>query len=349
MRSKDLKAVVLAAGMGSRMNPLTSERPKHLLPVAGEPVLKRTVRTLLNIGTEEVIVVVGYLAEKVVSALSEFGSKRIDFVRQEAPLGTAHALLSASDAISSEREFLLVYGDVTLKEEPVRKLLETVESGPIDGALLGVIRPDPWRFGTLLVKEGLLHGILEKSKDVRPPALVNAGIYVLPGEVVDVANKIDRSPRGEYELTDAVAELVKKGRRIAVVEDPGEWWFDLGGPSELLKANVETLVRELGSGSAIRRGAVIDGRVSVLSSFVGEGAFVGDGSLIELSVLMGSTSVGKGSRLQKTLVLEGAKVGQGAKLVNCILGPDSFIPSGVELAGDPADPVVVPPHSTYKL
>ncbi|MCS7117942.1 MAG: sugar phosphate nucleotidyltransferase [Thaumarchaeota archaeon] len=340
--------MVLAAGMGSRMNPLTSERPKHLLPVAGEPVLKRTVRTLFGVGVEEVVMVVGYLAEKVVAALSEFGSDRIKFVRQEAPLGTAHALLSAGEFVSSERQFLLVYGDVTLKPEPVERLIETVRLKSFDGGVLGVLRPDPWKFGTLLVKDGLLQGILEKSREVRPPAIVNAGIYVLPREVVDVSRKIGLSPRGEYELTDALVDLVRTGKRIAVLEDPGDWWFDLGGPSELLRANVETLARELGSNSSIRSGAIINRGVSVLSSFVGEGAFVGEGSFIELSVLMGSTSVGRGSKLQKTLVLEGAKVGRGARLVNCILGPESSVPSGVELTGDPGEPVVIPPHSTYR-
>ncbi|MEN3048333.1 MAG: sugar phosphate nucleotidyltransferase [Candidatus Caldarchaeales archaeon] len=342
-----MKAVVLAAGMGSRMNPLTSERPKHLLPVAGEPVLRRTVRTLLDLGAEEVHVVVGYLAEKVISALSEFGSDRVKFPRQEAPLGTAHALLAAGDAVSGEERFLLVYGDVTLRPEPVRRLVETVEAGRLDGGLLGVIRHDPWRFGTLLVRDGVLQGILEKSREVRPPALVNAGIYVLPGEVVEVAKAVERSPRGEYELTDAVVGLVRRGRRIAVVEDPGDWWYDLGGPSELLRANVETLERELGERSAIGRGASIGWNASVLTSFVGEGAVVGEGSTVELSVLMGSAKVGRGSRLRRTLVLEGARVGQGSRLLNCILGPGSTVPEGVELEGDPSDPVVIPPHTTY--
>lgn len=343
-----LKAVVLAAGMGSRMNPLTSERPKHLLPVAGEPVLRRTVRTLLDLGAEEVHIVVGYLAERVISALSEFGRDRVKFPRQEAPLGTAHALLAAGAAVSKERRFLLVYGDVTIRPEPVKRLVETVESGHLDGGLLGVIRHDPWRFGTLLVRDGVLQGILEKSKDVRPPALVNAGIYLLPGEVVEVARAVERSPRGEYELTDAVVGLARRGRRIAVVEDPGEWWYDLGGPSELLRANVETLERELGERSAIGRGAVIGGNASVQTSFVGEGAFVGDGSTVELSVVMGSASVGRSSRLSRTLLLEGARVGEGSRLLNCILGPGSSVPGGVELEGDPLNPIVVPPHATYR-
>ena len=338
-----MKAVVLAAGLGSRMNPLTSERPKHLLPIAGKPVVRRVIEVLSQVGADEVRVVIGYMAERIVEALSDVRGIDLSFSRQERPRGTADALLAARDFVGRGERFVLIYGDVTVTREPLEGLLRKVEECGHDGGLIGVVRDDPWRFGTLLVDGDLLVGIAEKSRDVRPPALVNAGIYVLPGEVMEVAASVPLSPRGEYELTDAVVGLVWRGKRIGVLRSEGSWWFDLGGPAELLRANVVYLKRELGEGFLIGRGSILMEGSSLRTAFVDDSVTVGPSSSVEASALMRGSVVGRGAEVFESLVLEGARIGDGARVERCVLGPGSVVPDGVSLIGTHEEPVVVPP------
>jgi len=341
-----LRAVVLAAGIGSRMNPLTSERPKHLLPVAGKPVVRRAIEALSEVGVEEVRVVVGYMADRIREALSDVREVRLSFSAQERPRGTADALLAARDFIAGEDRFVLVYGDVTVSRGPLEELLEMVRVKGLDGGLIGVVRDDPWRFGTLEVEGGLLRGIAEKSRDVRPPALVNSGIYVLPGEVVDAASSVPPSPRGEYELTDAVVALVKRGRRIGVLRSEGSWWFDLGGPAELLRANVDYLNRELGGGFHLGREAkVLSGSV-LRTSFVDDLVTIGPEASVIASAVMRGATVGRGTAVRESLVLEDARIGSGSRVERCVIGPGSVVQDGAVLVGRPEEPVVVPPGTT---
>ncbi len=344
-----MKAVVLAAGIGSRMNPLTSERPKHLLPVAGKPIVRRVIEVLSQVGVEEVRVVIGYMAERIREALTDVRGIRLSFSLQEKPRGTADALLAAKDFIGRGERFVLVYGDVTVTKEPLEGLLRAVEERDLDGGLIGVVRHDPWRFGTLLVDGDLLVGIAEKSREVKPPALVNAGIYVLPGEVMEVASSVPLSPRGEYELTDAVVGLVRKGKRIGVLRSEGSWWFDLGGPAELLRANVVYLRRELGHGFHLGRGSVVMGGSSLRTAFLDDSVTLGPSSSVETSALMRGSVVGRGAEVLESLVLEGARIGEGARVERCVLGPGSVVPDGVSLIGTQEEPVVVPPGTVVQL
>ncbi len=344
-----MKAVVLAAGIGSRMNPLTSERPKHLLPIAGKPVVRRVIEVLSQAGVEEARVVIGYMAERIREALSEVRGIELSFSTQERPRGTADALLAARDFVDSGERFVLVYGDVTVTREPLEGLLRKVEEGGLDGGLIGVVREDPWRFGTLLVEGDLLVGIAEKSRDVRPPALVNSGIYALPGEVMEVAASVPLSPRGEYELTDAVTGLVRRGKRIGVLRSEGSWWFDLGGPAELLRANVAYLKRELGDGFHLGRGSVVMGGSSLRAAFVDDSVTLGPSSSIEFSALMRGSAVGRGAEVFESLVLEGAKIGDGSLIERCVIGPGSVVPEEAVMIGTQEEPVVVPPGTVVNL
>jgi NDP-sugar pyrophosphorylase family protein len=343
-----LKAVVLAAGIGSRMNPLTSERPKHLLPVAGKPIVRRVIEVLSQVGVEEVRVVIGYMAERIREALSDVRGIELSFSLQERPRGTADALLAARDFVDRGERFILVYGDVTVTREPLEELIRRVEEGGLDGGLIGVVRHDPWRFGTLQVDGDLLVGIAEKSKEVRPPALVNAGIYILPGEVMEVASSVPLSPRGEYELTDAVVGLVRRGRRIGVLRSEGSWWFDLGGPAELLRANVVYLKRELGDGFRLGRGSVVMRSSSLRTAFVDEFVTLGPSSSVEASALMRGSSVGRGAEVFESLVLDGAKIGEGARIERCVIGSGSVVPDGAVLIGTQDEPVVIPPGTSVQ-
>ncbi len=315
-----MRGVILAAGRGKRLNPLTSTRPKHLLPIVGQPLLRLVAETAADSGIDELCIVVGYGSEMVQNALRNFSRARISFAFQREQLGTAHALLSAEEYLKSEDKFLVVYGDLTIEPEPLRELIKIVDSG-YDGGLIGIKHQERQRFGVLSIKNGLLEEIVEKPESPPPTALVNSGIYVLPREVLEVAKRINKSSRGEYELTDAVTKLVRDGYRIAVHAVEGDWWLDVGRPSDLLLANLRRL-----------RGSYID-----------QDTEVSEDATIESSVIMRGAKIMRHSTIKSSLILEDAVIEDNASLNFCIVAEGSEVGHDARLIGELSSPVVVGP------
>ncbi len=337
---------MLAAGEGRRLDPLTRNRPKPLLPVAGIPLILRTVRALQSAGVSEACIVTSPTGDHIIDSLKGVERPRLRRGVQEKPLGTAHALLAAKDFIEGEARFLLVYGDLFFEAGMLRGLVEHVEKG-FDGGVLAIQQEEAKRFGVLHEEDGLLRGIVEKPENVSGPALINSGIYVLPGEIVEAAEEIKPSPRGEYELTDAITQLVKMGRRIAVYRHPRGYWLDVGTPASYLEANLLAL-QELSpqaasktlQGSYIGEGVRLGGRVKVRSSVLMEGVEVGENVALDSVVLLERAVIEDDSRLSYAIVGEGGRAGVGCRLKGLrekpvIVSPGATIPS--YLTAEPGD------------
>jgi len=213
-----MQAVVLCGGRGVRLRPLTYSRPKVMVSVAGRPLVDYVVEKLERLGLD-ILLVVGYLGEAVV----EHFKGRVKHCFQEKPLGTAHALLTAEPYVTSER-FLVVNGDLFFTddlswvqgEEPVVMSVYKVE--------------DTSRYGAVEVVDGRVVRIAEKSRG--GPGLINAGIYLFDRRIFRAARSIKLSPRGEYELTDAVARLIEEGVEVKARLLTG-FWSDVGRLEDL--------------------------------------------------------------------------------------------------------------------
>ncbi len=223
-----MRAVVLAGGVGKRLRPITNNIPKIMVPVKGEPLLCHVLRGLKP-HVESVTLVVGYMKDKIIDYFgAEFEGLKLSYVTQTEYKGTAHALLCAETDIKNP--FLLVYGDLFFNPDIYHQVL----SQSTDGVIVGKTVPNPSDYGVLEVKDGLLAGILEKVPN--PPGnLINAGIYLLPPEIFEACRQIPLSSRGEYELTDAITLLVKRGLKFSVV--PINDWVDVGSLERLKQAN----------------------------------------------------------------------------------------------------------------
>ena len=231
-------AVILAAGRGTRMKALTEETPKPMLPIAGRPLLEHVLLALRKAGVARFVIVTGYRAEQVEAHFRDGSALgvEIEYRRQVARDGTARALLLARDAIG-RRDFLLALGDILADPANYPALLETFTRRRADG-LIGVNWvEDPYR-GAAVYADGAqrIQRIVEK-----PPAgsstthWNNAGIAVFRPVVFDYAAKIDRSPRGEYELPDAITAMLEDG--LALYTFPLEgFWSDVGTPEDLERA-----------------------------------------------------------------------------------------------------------------
>jgi NDP-sugar pyrophosphorylase family protein len=211
-----MDAIILAAGKGTRLRPHTETVPKPLLPVQGRPILDWIIGALPPV--ERLVVVVNHLAEQIEAYLaSQHHVKNWTAVRQMEPRGTGDALMSCKSAVASDRVMVLNGDDLIGRADLAR--LAAVPMGILSHAV-----QEPESYGILFRKpDGSLEKVVEKPKGLAPPQLANIGAYLFPKSVFDLT--LPLSPRGEYEITDAVSQLAAAGR-FEVVE--AEYWLPIG-------------------------------------------------------------------------------------------------------------------------
>jgi NDP-sugar pyrophosphorylase family protein len=211
-----MDAVLLAAGLGTRLRPHTLTTPKPLLPVQGRPILDWTLGALPN-AVDRVVVVVHYLAEQVDAYLArQTHFKEWVTVPQGDPRGTGDALRKCREQIRSDR-FLVINGDDLFGADDLANLAACPA-----GVIVQEVQ-EPRKFGIAYLKpDGTLEKLIEKP-DLPPPQLANTGAYVFPREVFEI--EIGLSPRGEYEITDYVSKLAAL-RPFRVVRST--FWYPIG-------------------------------------------------------------------------------------------------------------------------
>jgi len=334
-----MKAVILAAGEGRRMQPLTSACPKVMLPVANRPIVEHLITELKKAGITELILVVGYHADSI---RSYFGNGRrlgmtIEYITQQEQCGTGHAVKLAREKVDSR--FLLVNGDVILNAGDLKRLAERktpalslFEVADTDG--LGVVETD----GAGVVR------IHEKTPSP-PTHLANAGAYLLTPDIFSVLDALPRSPRGEYELPDAIQTLIDRGTRVEYVRI--NWWLNFTHPWDLLTANEELLPRAMtGRKGVIETGAVLRGKVTT-----GKGTIIRSGSYIIGPVAIGencdigpncfirpATAIGDECRIgasvevKNSIIMNGTKIPHLSYVGDSVIGPDCNLGAGTKIA-----------------
>jgi glucose-1-phosphate thymidylyltransferase len=226
-----MDGVVLAAGEGTRMRPLTADTPKALVPVAGEPLLSYAFDSLVSVGVDRLIVVIGYRGEDIAEYYGDsYHDTPIRYVEQSKQLGTAHALKQALPI--AEPPVVLMNGDnicranlhavVARHRDTDAAATLLVDSAPREQAqTTGVVETDA---------EGRPTGFVEKPDDP-PSTLVTRGFSVFGPQIGPAIERIDPANRGEYELVDAVADLLDRGHRIETVRLSG-WCCNVNTPGE---------------------------------------------------------------------------------------------------------------------
>lgn len=219
-----MKCVILAAGEGIRMRPLTLENPKPLLKVAGKPLLEHIVSNLPD-EIDELVLVVGYLGEKIREFCGErFLGRKVNYVWQEKKLGTGHALKLCEPHLG-DGKFLMLYADDLHSREGLKKCLEH------DRALMVAEHNEPRRFGVVSVDEnGVVTKVVEKPENPESN-LVSTGAMVLDGKIFDY--EPDIHPNGEYYLTSMFDKMIKDYEVMAV---KANGWFPIATPEDLVAA-----------------------------------------------------------------------------------------------------------------
>ena len=228
-----MKAVVLAAGKGTRLLPLTEKIPKVLVGVNGKPFLYYVLRNLQKAGFDEICLVVGYMKEKVREFLKEYGFTAV-LVEQQEQLGTGHAIALAKKFVGKD-PFLVYYGDSLFSVEDLRRL--AIEDGMI--YMVGKEVNDWKKYGVLVEKDGFLQKKVEKPSSF-VGNLAWAGICKATPLLFKKLVSAGVSPRGEIEVTDAINVLAKE-KKVKVIKLQ-DYWLDLSSPEDIPK--IEEFLKE---------------------------------------------------------------------------------------------------------
>ena len=231
------KAVVLAAGRGKRMRELTADFPKPMIEVRGKPVLQHIVEGLRDAGVRRFEIIVGYHAEAVRNFFGDGQRHNVDieYVTQTVQDGTGRVVNLASNFVGGS-PFILSYGDILISSENYKRVVDLPDDR--EGIITVTRGEDVGKGGAVFVNKQMeLVDLREKPKPGEPTSpWYNAGLYAFRPGIFDFIAKLKPSPRGEYELTDAIRDLAHSGKKVQALELTGEW-ADVRDPEILAKLN----------------------------------------------------------------------------------------------------------------
>jgi UDP-N-acetylglucosamine diphosphorylase / glucose-1-phosphate thymidylyltransferase / UDP-N-acetylgalactosamine diphosphorylase / glucosamine-1-phosphate N-acetyltransferase / galactosamine-1-phosphate N-acetyltransferase len=231
------KAVLLAAGKGTRMKELTNDIPKPMLAVTGKPILQHIVEGLRDAGVTHFLIIVGYRADVVREFFGDGGKfgVSVEYTTQEVQDGTGRVVELAKDWAGTDA-FVLSYGDILIDPENYRRL-----AAPGSAEALISVKHNPGEIskgGAVFVNERFeLTDLREKPQPGEPTSpWYNAGVYTFRPSIFEFTARLEKSPRGEYELTDAIRALGQSGSVVQAIELTGEW-ADVRDPEVLAELN----------------------------------------------------------------------------------------------------------------
>jgi len=321
-----VKAMVLAAGLGLRMRPLTLLRAKPALPVLNRPLLSWTLERLARHGVTDVIINLHHLPETVTAAVGDGGELglRVTWSRERTILGTGGGPRAVRDFFGQD-PFLLVNGDMLFDFDLARLFARHRATGA--RATLALLpNPDPRRYGPVVTgADGLVRSLLGRPHRARGAVSLFTGVHVLDPAL------LERLPRGASDsVRDLYVPLVAEGARILGVRVRGAW-YDLGRPSLYLSAQIRRL---RGGGSLVHPSARIEAGARVRTSVVGAGARVAAGAVVESSVLWEGAAVEAGARVRGSILLTGATIGTGQRADDRVVLSRRVLPRGARGAGE---------------
>jgi UDP-N-acetylglucosamine diphosphorylase/glucosamine-1-phosphate N-acetyltransferase len=343
-----MKALVLTAGQGQRLRPLTSNRSKSMLMIAGKPVLQYIIDSLVANGIHDIIMVVGHGREELIDHFQMAGDEevKIRYVIQHKQEGAENAILCAKEELESEDEFLLVNGDVLVEPEMVTRTLSNHKTTGSDVTMLVTLVSNPEQFGTVKIGS---NGVVEKLVEKGGPDRYVSN-YAVAG--VSIFNRKTLSLLEKYgKMEKMFQELIGMGQKVSAAVWEKDW-AEFTWPWDILNANRIVMDRQLrGKGSFIAESAeihssvVIEGSVFIdegviirphttLSGpvFIGKRVYIGNNSLIrDYTSLCDGVRIGYAVEIRNSMVFERVNVGRMTYLADSIIGADTCIEAGAQL------------------
>lgn len=330
-----MRALVLSGGEGSRLRPITHTNAKQLIPVANTPILFHVLAAIAEAGITEVGVVVGDTADEVKAAVDDGSAWGVDvtYIYQEAPLGLAHAVMTAADFVRGE-PFVMYLGDNVLMGG-IRRFVEGFQTHRPDAQIFLARVPEPEHFGVAVVEGDRVVRLVEKPKEFLSD-LALVGVYLFDDSILEAAATLKPSWRNEYEITEAIQWLIDNGKAVRAEMVTG-YWKDTGRPEDLLEANrmmlgvLEPRVDgDVDAASELLGAVVVEPGAKVVRSRIVGPAIVGSGSLVEDSTLGPNVSISPscvvvGSAVDESIVMEGSRIEGVWTVSGSILGRNAEV------------------------
>lgn len=331
-----MKCAILAAGEGKRMHPLSYTKPKVMLPIANKPILEWNLINAIKAGFKEFILIIGYKGEMVKEYFGD-GSKwevAIKYLNQGEPLGTSHAISLLKNFVD---DFVVMCGDTIFGKDDIKKVKDC-------GNSIGIFEVENAKeYGIVEIEGERIIKIHEKME--KPFSnVINAGIYHFNEKIFEFIEKTDKSPRGEYEITDSINFMAKEEEIKGIMLKE---WRDVVYPWDLLEANKEILEKIDGKIEGdVEKNVTMNGKV-----IVGEGSRIMSGSYIEGPVIIGKnckigpncyirpyTSIGNNCHIgnacevKNSIIMDGSNVPHQNYVGDSIIGSNCNLGAGTKIA-----------------
>ncbi|MGD0979088.1 MAG: bifunctional sugar-1-phosphate nucleotidylyltransferase/acetyltransferase [Candidatus Bathyarchaeia archaeon] len=340
-----MKAAILAAGEGVRLQPITATRPKPLIKVAGKPILEHCLNALKRTGISEAVIVVHYMGDAIRQYFGDgkdFGLK-IEYAEQQAVLGTGNAVSVVEPYVNDD--FLLVNGDVLFAAEALKTVVDLHQSEKPATTMAVVPVEKPENYGIVELENGKhVKRIVEKpTREEAPTNLANAGIYVFSTEIFAKIKQTSATSRGEWEIPDALTLLINEKKPVLAVKIAAEDWIDIGRPWDLLEANRWALTRmkhkpfgliedgahlvgpvTVAETARVRSGAYVEG-----PAFIDEEADIGPNCYIRPCTSIGrKVRVGNACEIKNSIIMDSTHIGHLSYVGDSIVGERGNLGAG---------------------
>ena len=299
-----MKAIILCAGKGTRLRPLTHTSAKHLIPIMNKPVLLYSIEKIKDAGIEDIGLIVNPDNEsdfkEVFGDGKEFGVN-LSYIVQKDPKGLAHAVLCAKDYLDGD-DFLMYLGDNLIKED-LNTFIQSFRESKSDATILLAPVKNPSRFGVAKMNGKRIEAVIEKPKN--PPSnLAIIGVYIFTKAIFEGIENIKPSWRNELEITDAIDYLINNNFNVNghIIYS---WWKDTGMPDDIIEAN-RRLLEDLSDSNIL-------------------------GNVSENSLTQGKVSIGKNTDIVNSVVRGPVIIGDNCTITDAYIGPFTSIANGVSI------------------
>lgn len=315
-----MKAIVLCAGLGTRLRPLTFSTAKHLLPVANKPILYFGIESLVAIGAREIGIIVSKESRKIIQNAVDDGARwgaQVTYIEQLEPRGLAHAAQCGESFIGSE-PFVMYLGD-NLIPEGLTGATELFRRSGANAVVMLKAVDDPTHFGIAEIENERIVRLVEKPKQPRSKLAIVGG-YCFDHHIFESIRLIKPSWRNEYEITDAIQNLIDRGLKVLPYEMQG-WWKDAGKPQDIIEANRAVLQ---GIGTSVQ------------------------GTVDAESTLDGPVTIGPDTEIIGSQIRGPAIIGAEARIVNAQIGPFTSLGDRVHVINSRIEDSVVMEESVIR-
>ena len=327
-----MKGVILHGGHGTRLRPLTHTGPKQLLPIANKPMSQFCLEAISETGITDIAIVIGGVGSNKVREYYEDGKKfgvNITYIEQDEPRGIAHAVRLCKEFVNNEK-FLVFLGD-NIIQKSITNFVKNFKNSDFDATILLCEVDNPSRFGIAEVENNKILKITEKPKEPTSNLAVT-GIYFLTPKIFQIIDDLKPSWRNEFEITDALDNLLKQNNNISF-EKITDYWKDTGTPIDIINANAQVLEHICNENNIIDKSTNIELDNCVIKpSIIGKNCKIGKGVKIGPNASIGNnTTISSNVSIENSIIMSNCIIDGGLNI------RDSIISANCDLHGNDKD------------